>query len=616
MLLKLSLSGIKSKLKDYIVLLVGLVMSSSIFYMFETLAMNDAFLKQNSMISAVSFVFQAGSVLLGIITIVYILYANTFLLSLRQKEYGMYMTLGAKKKKIGKMMFIETMILGLASIVIGIVIGIGLSQVVGQLLMHQLDFNSPNYHALYVPAMLVTIIFYLILFIVSACVNLIKLSKLSALTLIHGETKADHIVLNPKKMTIQSIISLILLAIGYFMMIKIVTFQFIGIIVALITITAGTFLFFKTALPFLVEKLKANKKISEKKINIFTFSQLSFRVNDLTKVLAMVAMLIALAVGAITVGFAFQNSTKLTLDQVSAYDIVTYNPTQKETKIMDEIQFDKKTTYHYKTDGQVTYFVSDEMKKNPPLIGESQKMEDGSFKTTFSKINEPIPENQLLNPKEVTDENSNWLNALGNISNGYDTNAEQLPIKLVSKEAFDALSQKENQVVVGNTNDYLSYLKQFKAIYLIEKTRYPKTEYTSSKYETYTGLNSLSSGTVFMGLFLGFAFLAMMASCLMFKVLTGATSDTKRYTMLGKIGVRKSLLVASIYKEMAMIFIFPAVIGAIHVLIGMQMFKFLLPQPYYKIWVPFAIFAVIYGIYYFITVFLYKGIVLKGEEEN
>lgn len=102
MLLKLSLSGIKSKLKDYIVLLVGLVMSSSIFYMFETLAMNDAFLKQNSMISAVSFVFQAGSVLLGIITIVYILYANTFLLSLRQKEYGMYMTLGAKKKKLAR----------------------------------------------------------------------------------------------------------------------------------------------------------------------------------------------------------------------------------------------------------------------------------------------------------------------------------------------------------------------------------------------------------------------------------------------------------------------------------------------------------------------------------
>lgn len=102
MLLKLSLSGIKSKLKDYIVLLVGLVMSSSIFYMFQTLSMNKDFLKNNSMLSAIAFVFLAGSVLLGIITIVYILYANSFLLSLRQKEYGMYMMLGAKKKKLGK----------------------------------------------------------------------------------------------------------------------------------------------------------------------------------------------------------------------------------------------------------------------------------------------------------------------------------------------------------------------------------------------------------------------------------------------------------------------------------------------------------------------------------
>lgn len=160
MLLKLSLSGIKSKLKDYIVLLVGLVMSSSIFYMFQTLSMNKDFLKNNSMLSAIAFVFLAGSVLLGIITIVYILYANSFLLSLRQKEYGMYMMLGAKKKKIGKMMFIETLIVGIVSLVIGIIVGIGLSQVVGHLLMQQLEFSSPDYTPFYIPAMNVTAIFF------------------------------------------------------------------------------------------------------------------------------------------------------------------------------------------------------------------------------------------------------------------------------------------------------------------------------------------------------------------------------------------------------------------------------------------------------------------------
>ncbi len=45
MLWKLSLTGIKGRLKDYIVLFSGLVMASAIFYMFESMASNEAFLK-------------------------------------------------------------------------------------------------------------------------------------------------------------------------------------------------------------------------------------------------------------------------------------------------------------------------------------------------------------------------------------------------------------------------------------------------------------------------------------------------------------------------------------------------------------------------------------------
>ncbi|HDR7708095.1 TPA: hypothetical protein QCX91_005847, partial [Bacillus thuringiensis] len=50
MLFKLSMSGLKSKLQDYIVLLVGLIVSISTFYMFQTLASNKTFLESNSSI--------------------------------------------------------------------------------------------------------------------------------------------------------------------------------------------------------------------------------------------------------------------------------------------------------------------------------------------------------------------------------------------------------------------------------------------------------------------------------------------------------------------------------------------------------------------------------------
>jgi putative ABC transport system permease protein len=117
-------------------------------------------------------------------------------------------------------------------------------------------------------------------------------------------------------------------------------------------------------------------------------------------------------------------------------------------------------------------------------------------------------------------------------------------------------------------------------------------------------------GFEFMGFFLGIAFLAMLASCLMFKILSGAASDQIRYQMLNKIGTRQSVLRRSIVKEIFVLFILPAIVGVVHVLFGLQMFKLLMVDPYDQLWLPFTIFGLLYMIYYVITVLLYEHIVL------
>ena len=87
MLWKLSLTGIKSRFKDYAVLFSGLTLAAAIFYMFMTIAINPAFLKGALTISfsITKFVFAFGIALLSLITLVYIVYANSFLLSMRKK---------------------------------------------------------------------------------------------------------------------------------------------------------------------------------------------------------------------------------------------------------------------------------------------------------------------------------------------------------------------------------------------------------------------------------------------------------------------------------------------------------------------------------------------------
>ncbi len=106
-----------------------------------------------------------------------------------KKEFGMYMMLGAKKHKVTLLMFIETIVLGAASLAIGITVGVGLAEGIGQLLMKQLEFAGEGYKAFYLPSMTVTCIFFLALFVLSAIMNSIKLSRISVLQLVHADAQ-------------------------------------------------------------------------------------------------------------------------------------------------------------------------------------------------------------------------------------------------------------------------------------------------------------------------------------------------------------------------------------------------------------------------------------------
>ncbi|WP_369902186.1 FtsX-like permease family protein [Bacillus manliponensis] len=616
MLFKLSMSGLKSKLKDYIVLLVGLVMSISIFYMFQTLALNKTFLESNSVISSIGFVFHAGSFLLAIITFFYILYANSFLLSLRQKEFGMYMMLGAKKHKVTMMMFIETITLGAASLVIGILVGTGLAQGIGQMLMKQLEFGGEGYQAFYVPSMTVTCLFFAALFILSAIMNSMKLSRISVLELVHGDAKAEKIVATGKKTAFFALCGAALLAMGYFSMINMERLRELGIIIALITTTSGTYMVFGSLLPLFMKKLKGNKKRNEKGLNAFTFAQLNFRINSLTKVLATVAMLVALGAGAISGGMAFKNNAALMADGFEAYDIVTHNPTKEEKSILDHIQFTEKNEYRYKVDDKFVYYVKEDLEKNRPLVQVGFEKEDlGKFK----HVSTELPAGAVSSFAEERDENAPvipeaWEGALSTIQPYY-LYSDQT-IQIVDEATYNKTAGKEGIAFLGKTKDFISYKDEWKQLNELQIAKYPNipSEQIQGKYSVYTMFHAFASGTVFMGFFLGIAFLAMMASCLMFKILSGATKDIARYSMLRKIGVRRELLTKSIYKELFLVFLFPAIVGIVHVLIGMNIFGFILIDPYFRIWLPIVIFVVIYAVYYFITVQLYKGIVLPKEE--
>ncbi|MET7016566.1 ABC transporter permease [Bacillus mycoides] len=614
MLFKLSMSGLKSKLQDYIVLLIGLIVSISTFYMFQTLSLNKTFLESNANVGPIVLIFQIGSFLLAIVTFFYIMYANSFLLSLRQKEFGMYMMLGAKKYKVTLLMFLETIVLGAASLVIGITIGVGLAEGIGQLLMKQLELTGEGYKALYIPSMVATCIFFFALFVLSASMNSIKLSRISVLQLVHADAQTERVAVKGKMTVVVAFLGLILLGIGYASLLYIPQVKNLGTVptlmaLGLIAATVSTYMLFGSLLPVMIKKLKSNKKRSEKRLNAFTFAQLNFRINGLTNVLATVAILVALGAGGIACGMAFKNDVLKQTDKGTIYDSVVHNPTAEEKNILSSILFQEKLEYRYKVDDKYVYYIKEELENNRPLVKDSKNEK-------IMKVSEEIPMDAFALSRQWGKDDGKskqWSDTFQTIQPEYIyTNHE---VKIVDQNIYDSMKGTENTVFIGKTDDFEAYVKEWKKIDELQVVKYKnvKVEELDSKYQTYKANQSFSSGLMFMGFFVGIAFLAMMASCLMFKILSGASKDSIRYQMLRKIGVRRELLTQSIYKELSFVFLVPAIIGIVHILVGMNMFGPLLIDPYFRIWLPIVIFIVIYSIYYWITVQLYKRIVLPKE---
>ncbi|MFD2629718.1 ABC transporter permease [Oceanobacillus kapialis] len=616
MLLKLSLTSMRKLAKDYLVLLFGLTISIAIFYMFETLAQNKTFLEANSLISSIMFVFHVGTFILAVITVFYIFYATSFLLSLRQKELGMYMTLGAKKRKITQLMFMETFFIGLVALIIGVVLGVGLAYGIAELLMTQLDFHGDGFQALYPSSLLITVLFYVALFFLTSLVNAWRVGRKSVLNLLKSGQQQDKVKTSGFRTFIGVVFSIILIGVGYYVMVNIVDFQQLGIILATVTIIPGTYLIFISLLPYLVKKLKQNRNLNEKGINSFTLGQLRFRMLNLMMVLGTVAMLIALGLGAMTAGTSFYNNIAIQASMFHANDVVVYQPNDAEKKILADMDLTKQQEYRYKVNDEGVYFLKADLESSPPEV---MTFEEGAkgYSPTTPDIELSEEQYGLYKEEGVTELPDDWWSAVSTELGSREMFGNR-EVYVYGESSYQDVQGEEHNVILGKLDDFTDYLPQLEELNtsqmaLAESYIDSEVEQIGGKYSNYVALKGLASGTIFMGVFLGIAFLMMMASVLMFKLLSSAGADVHRYNMLRKIGVRKTLLVKSIYRELFLLFLFPAIVGIVHVVVGMQMFSFIIFEPYTKIWIPLTLFIVIYGIYYFITVQMYKRIVLPKK---
>lgn len=223
MLFKLSIKNMKKSFKDYTIYFLTLVLGVAIFYMFNSLDSQQAMLEVSQstrdiiklMISLLGMVSIFIAIVLGFL----IVYANNFLINRRKREFGIYMTLGMGRGQISKIILIETILIGIISLIVGILIGIFASQFMSILVAKLFEADMSEFKFVFSKeACIKTCIYFAVMYLAVIIFNTITISKYKLINLLTAVKKNEKVkIKNPVISIIIFLISAIILGYAYYL---------------------------------------------------------------------------------------------------------------------------------------------------------------------------------------------------------------------------------------------------------------------------------------------------------------------------------------------------------------------------------------------------------------
>ncbi|HBG0675734.1 ABC transporter permease, partial [Clostridioides difficile] len=186
---KIAIKNVRKSFKDYSIYFLTLTLAICIFYSFNSIESQKALMEMNastkSHVEMLKNMISYMSVFVSVILCSLILYANNFLVKKRNKELGIYMTLGMEKVKISKILVFETIIVGIVSLVSGLILGLLVSQGLSILLLKLFEFNMSEYNfVISISSIIKTIVYFGIMFLLVMIFNTYIISKYKIIDLL------------------------------------------------------------------------------------------------------------------------------------------------------------------------------------------------------------------------------------------------------------------------------------------------------------------------------------------------------------------------------------------------------------------------------------------------
>lgn len=329
MLFKLSLKNIRKSFKDYAIYFFTLILGVAIFYVFNAIDSQTVLLNVTSstreiidlMVNMLSGVSVFVSFILGFL----IIYASRFLMKRRNKEFGIYLTLGMSKGKISKILLLETFIIGIISLVIGLVVGVLASQLMSVLVANSFEADLTHFTFVFSSsAMIKTIIYFGIMYLLVMIFNVINVGRCKLIDLIQANKKNEEVKMkNPIVCILVFVISVCALSYAYYLVTAGVD-TLTGandIFIPIILGCVSTFFIFWSLSGLILKIVMSFKNLYYKGLNSFVLRQISSKVNTMVFSMTVICLMLFVTICVFSSSLSIKNSMTANLVELAPVDV-------------------------------------------------------------------------------------------------------------------------------------------------------------------------------------------------------------------------------------------------------------------------------------------------------
>lgn len=662
MLFKLSLKNIKKSFKDYAIYFLTLVLGVAIFYVFNAMDSQQAMLELNDaekeIIGLMNEFLGGVSIFVAIVLGFLIIYASRFLIKRRKKEFGIYLTLGMGKRDVSKILLMETFIIGIISLVAGLIIGIIASQFMSIVVANLFEADMSEFTFVFSKAAAIkTIFYYVIIYLIVMIFNVFAVTKYKLIDLLNASKKGEKIKVRSLGLSVVIfLIAAVILGVAYYFATqRLDSLDLFGTSILLGII--GTFLLFFGISGFILKLVQSNKKLYLKNLNIFILRQINSKVNTTVFSMSIICLLLFFTITIFSSAWSINVSLKNDLQYGTPADVLVYTYSDAEGKTAKNIltkvgynldnfaEYTESYTYGFDTvtvGSLLTPILNDVQKDYPNLL-----VDNYLPVMTISDYNKIASfygnQTYTLNEDEfilVADYEQMLQYENKALAKGVTIQIGDKTLHNKYKECVEGLLQmsgnKSNTGIVVVPDDIDISSSEITENFLAANFKGDKDEANSelmsymdeingegavadTKIDIYTASTGLRAIMIFIGLYLGIIFLISSAAILALKELSDSSDNKEKYGMLRRIGVDDRKLNKALFIQIGIFFMLPLLVAIIHSVFGIMsaskiMESMSVTTNISSIAMTALLIIAIYGGYFIVTYFTSKRIINEKSE--